>query len=194
MSAPVQLATVHPPTASADTTPAEADLVRASLAGEYGAFDRLVHLHARRVFNYLQQMTHHAQDAEDLAQQTFIKAHANLQHVDPARPFIAWLLTIARRTALNHFRSARQWEPVSPELPATEPSPARQAESRDTSEDLWAHARRTLSPREYEVLWLRFAEELSVADAARVTGLTQTHIKILVFRARNKLLDTPPAP
>jgi RNA polymerase sigma-70 factor (ECF subfamily) len=38
------------------------------------------------------------------------------------------------------------------------------------------------------VLWLRFAEELSVEETARVTGLTQTHVKVLVFRARQTLL------
>lgn len=181
-------------TASAAASPTEAELVRASVAGEAGAFDQLVHLHARRVFNYIYQMTRQAQDAEDLAQQTFIKAHASLGHFDPERPLIAWLLTIARRTALNHFRAARQWEPVSAELPADDPSPASQAESRDRTEDLWAHARRVLSPREFEVLWLRFAEVLSVADAARVANLTRTHVKILVFRARRKLPNTPFTP
>lgn len=172
----------------------EAELVHAAVAGEGMAFDALVQLHGSRVFHYIHQMTRQAQDAEDLTQQTFIKAFAHLHRVDTTRPLIGWLLTIARRTALNHFRSARQWEPVAEELPASGPSPAQQAEDHDRVADLWTHARRALSPREYEVLWLRFAENLSVAETARVVGLTQTHVKILVFRSRRTLMKTPFTP
>jgi RNA polymerase sigma-70 factor (ECF subfamily) len=179
---------------SADASSREAELIRATVAGDARAFEPIVHLYGRRVFTYLHQMTRQAQDAEDLAQQTFIKAYASLHRFDLSRPLIGWLLTIARRTALNHFRAARQWEPVSDEIPATELSPARQAEDRDRVDDLWSHARRMLTPREFEILWLRFAENLSVADTARVAGLTQTHVKILVFRARRKLMKTPLSP
>lgn len=177
--------------APAEASPAEAELIRATIAGDAQAFDALVHLYGRRVFSYIHQMTRQAQDAEDLAQQTFIKAYGNLHRFDTTRPFIGWLLTIARRTALNHFRSARHWEPVPETIATGEPTPAQQAEGRDQIDDLWAHARRVLSPREYEILWLRFSENLSVAEAARVAGLTQTHVKILVFRARRRLLKTP---
>lgn len=179
---------------SAAQNPAEAELVHAAVAGEGKAFEALVQLHGCRVFNYIHQMTRQAQDAEDLTQQTFIKAFTNLHRVDTTRPLIGWLLTIARRTALNHFRSARQWEPVADELPSTAPSPAQQVEERDRIDDLWAHARRVLSPREFEILWLRFAENLTVAETARVVGLTQTHVKILVFRSRRALMKTPSTP
>jgi RNA polymerase sigma-70 factor (ECF subfamily) len=45
-----------------------------------------------------------------------------------------------------------------------------------------------LSQREFEVLWLRFAEELSTEETARVAGLTKVHVKVIVFRARRQLL------
>ncbi len=181
-----------PQPATADA--GESGLVQAAVAGDDRAFEALVQLHGSRVFNYIHQMTRQAQDAEDLAQQTFIKAHAHLHRVDTTRPLIGWLLTIARRTALNHFRAARRWEPVAEDLPTTERSPAQQAEDHDRVSDLWTHARRVLGPREYEVLWLRFAENLSVAETARVVGLTQTHVKILVFRARRTLMKLPSTP
>ncbi|MBK8476026.1 MAG: sigma-70 family RNA polymerase sigma factor [Opitutaceae bacterium] len=180
--------------ASAADDPAEGALVRAAVAGEGKAFEALIQLHGNRVFNYIYQMTRQAQDAEDLTQQTFIKAFANLHRVDTTRPLIGWLLTIARRTALNHFRSVRHSEPVADELPSQELSPAQQAERRDRINDLWAHARRVLAPRDFEILWLRFAEDLSVAETARVVGLTQTHVKILVFRSRRTLIKTPFTP
>jgi RNA polymerase sigma-70 factor (ECF subfamily) len=168
--------------------PENATLVRAAAGGNVRAFEQLVHLHHRRVLNFVYQMTRHMQDAEDLTQQTFVKAFQHIHRVDAARPIINWLLTIARRTALNHFRSARKWEFMPAELPSDEPSPARQLEQQERSDNLWARARRVLSRREFEVLWLRFGEDMSTEDTARIAGLTKIHVKVLVHRARQHLL------
>ena len=85
----------------------DAEFVRAAAAGDARAFENLVQLHHRRVFNFVYQMTRQRQDAEDITQQTFVKAYQHIHRVDVARPIINWLLTIALRSALNHFRSAR---------------------------------------------------------------------------------------
>ena len=151
-------------------------------------------MHHRRVVNFLFHMARQREDAEDLTQQTFLKAFQNIHRVDSERPIVSWLLTIARRTALNHFRATRKWEFAPAELVSSEPSPARQVEARDRADDLWARARRTLSQREFEVLWLRFAEDLSTEETARIAGLTQIHVKVLVHRARQQLLKGEPRP
>lgn len=171
-----------------DAPPVEAELVNETLAGDGRAFGELVRLHSRRVFNFLNQMTRQPQDAEDLAQQTFIKAYKNLHRFDTSRPLAGWLLTIARRTALNHFRGAKHWDELPEELPADEPTPATVVEEHEEIDDIWAQARRQLSEKEYRVMWLRYGENLSIAETASAAGLTQTHVKILVFRARRRLL------
>ena len=152
------------------------------------AFDEIVRLHTPRIFNYVLHMTRHRQDAEDITQQTFIKAYKHLASFDPTRSFIAWLLTIARRSALNHFRSAKNFEPVAEETAAQDPTPDRQLEKRDQLDTLWAQAKRVLSEREFEILWLRYAEDMSLEDTARIAGITQTHTKIIAFRARQRLM------
>ena len=189
---PANAAALAPP--SVEPPADEAILVRATLGEDPRAFEKIVRLHSRRVFGFLYQMTRHHQDAEDLTQQTFLKAYQGLHRFDCRRPLINWLLTIARRNALNHFRSARKWESVPEETACTAPSPARCAEQKDLRENLWARARRVLSPREFEVLWLRFGEELSTEETARIVGLTQTHVKVLVYRARQQLLKADPSP
>lgn len=166
----------------------EADLVRRCQAGETRAFEEIVRLHTRRIFNFIHHMTRHRQDAEDLTQQTFLKAYHNLGRFDTRRPLINWLLTIARRTALNHFRSAKHWEIIPETLSCDAASPADRADTTDETDNLWARARRILSQREFEILWLRFGEELSTEETARVAGITKTHVKILVFRARKHLM------
>lgn len=176
------------PVSAEATTPDEARLIADAIGPNPRAFDELVRLHSRRVFNFLLQMTRQRQDAEDLAQQTFIKAFHNLHRFEPGRPLINWLLTIARRTALNHFRAAKKWEEVPEELASTGPSPAHVAEQGDQTDSLWARARRQLSQREFEIMWLRFAEEMSIEETAKVAGLTQTHVKVIIFRARRRLM------
>jgi RNA polymerase sigma-70 factor (ECF subfamily) len=166
----------------------EARLVQATLGADPRAFEEIVHRHSRRVFTFLHHFARHRQDAEDLTQQTFLKAYQNLHRFDCNRPLINWLLTIARRTALNHFRAAKKWEAVPETTACPAPSPADRAEDKDDTDSLWARARRILSPREFEVLWLRFAEEMSTEETARIAGITQTHVKVLVYRARQQLL------
>lgn len=167
---------------------AEIALIRDCQSGSMRAFEELVRIHTPRVFNFLVHMTRHRQDAEDLAQQTFLKAYHNLHRFDTSRPLINWLLTIARRTALNHFRSAKKWESLPETLSCDTTSPAQSTESSDETDSLWSRARRLLSQREFEVMWLRFGEDMSTEETARVAGITQTHVKILVYRARQHLM------
>src|SRR4051812_46809710 len=89
-----------PSAGPAEPCAAEAALIRDAAAGDTRAFGELVHTHHRRVFNFLNQMTRQHQDAEDLTQQTFVKAFHHLARFDQQRPLINWLLTIARNSAL----------------------------------------------------------------------------------------------
>ena len=179
---------VSSPDNAAEASAAEAEVVRAAASGDARAFDQLVETHHRRVLSYLCNMVRHRQDAEDLTQQTFLKAYRHLGTFDCARPLINWLLTIARRTALNHFRDHKKWEHMPADLESDVPSPARQVEHEDHAQSLWARARELLAPREFEVLWLRFSEEMSTKETARIMDLTQIHVKVLVHRARQQLL------
>jgi len=173
------------------TSSEEAGLVRETLAGDGQAFERLVRMHSPRLFRFLYQLT---RSREDAAQQTFVKAYRHLHRFDPERPFIHWLLTIGRRTALNHFRAAKKSEPFTEEAPSSDPTPAENAEFRDQSENLWRRAQSILPRRDFEIMWLRFGEDLSIEDTARVAGLTRTYVKVIVFRARRALLKAIATP
>jgi len=173
-----------PPEAFGD----EAALVRAAASGNTGAFEELVRSHHRRVYNFLYHMTRQHHDAEDLAQQTFIKAFHHLARFDARRPLINWLLVIARNNALNFFRSTRTWEEIPSDAASGTPSPAHLAEEKERTANIWEKARARLSQREFEVMWLRFAEERSTEETAKIVGLTKIHVKVLVFRARQALL------
>jgi RNA polymerase sigma-70 factor (ECF subfamily) len=174
----------------ASVTAEERELIQESLEGSASAAREIVRLHHRRIFAFICRMTRQPQDAEDITQETFIKAFKSLHRFDTRRPLINWLFTIARRTALNHFRAARPSVTIPENTPSAQPSPATQAEERDEISDVWERARKLLSPREFEVMWLRFGENLSIEETVRLTGLTNPHVKVLVFRARQRLLQT----
>ena len=171
-----------------EVSASESALVRQAAAGDAVGFEQIVRLHSSRIFNFVHQMTRQRQDAEDLVQQTFIKAYHNLHRFDGNRPIINWLLTIARRSTLNHFRSSKRWDEVPESAASNDPSPATNAEQQEEKENLWADARRLLSQREFEILWLRFGEDLSIEETARIAGLTQTHVKVIVYRAKQHLM------
>lgn len=172
----------------------ERELIREAIDGSASAAREIVRLHHRRIFSFICRMTRQSQDAEDITQETFIKAFRSLHRFDTRRPLVNWLFTIARRTALNHFRSARNWVSLPEDTASPQLSPASRVEESDQIDDLWERARRELPPREFEVMWLRFGENLSIEETARITGLTNSNIKILVFRSRQRMLQTTAQP
>ncbi len=167
----------------------EAAHIRETLAGNPRAFGVLVQIHHRRIYNFLYQLLRHREDAEDLTQQTFLKAFQNLHRFQRERPLVNWLLTIARHAAYNHCRDRKRWTELSAEVPAAEPGPADTAEKTDGTANLWDRARARLTARDFEILWLRFGDGLSIDETAQIVGLTKTHVKVIVHRARKHLLE-----
>jgi RNA polymerase sigma-70 factor (ECF subfamily) len=170
---------------SGDATTSE-ELARRAGAGCADSFTALVARHGAGVFNYLLRMTGNPHDAEDLTQETFLKVFRSLGRADAPVAFTAWLFTIARRTALNHFRAARPVEELDPETASGTPDPAAIAAATEDRRSLWALAKR-LKRRQFEALWLRYAEGLSVKEVARVMRLHSIHVRVLLHRGRQRL-------
>lgn len=167
--------------------PSDEELARSAQAGVMASFEELVWRYEGRVLRFLQQSCRNEADAADLTQETFVAAYVNLARFDPERSFATWLFTIARRKLIDHLRAKRPAD-ASP-LPerADEDDPAVQLERRDEQEALWNVARSVLTPIQFEALWLRYVEDMSVAQIARVLGRLQPHVKVILFRARAAL-------
>ena len=150
------------------------------------AFELLVSRHERQLFNYLHQLTRNQHDAEDLVQETFIKAYRGLHRYDASFAFVTWLFTIAKRTAYSHFRSAGRAQEHPPDDQVDRTNPSTVLEEKDESDLLWTLARR-LKQNQYEALWLRYGEGFSVAEIARIMSTNQIHVKVLLHRARATL-------
>ena len=111
-------------------------------AGRPEACAELVHAHYQRVYRFLVHLTHDVHQAEDLTQETFLKAFHGLDRFNSANAFSTWLFTIAKRTAYNHFRGMKRYEELSPESEADLDDPSVLLEQKDEKLSLWDLARK----------------------------------------------------
>lgn len=157
-------------------------------AGSLACFEELVYRYEKRVFHFLRLKVAQPQDAEDLTQRTFIAAYRAIDKYKPKHRFVTWLFTIARRQAISHYRARRPTEPLLAE-PIDARTPDAPLAGRDEAGRLWSLARGALPENQVAVLWLHYAEDLSVKEIAAAMKKTASHVKVLLHRGRNRLGD-----
>jgi len=165
----------------------EARIIVRAWRGDRAAFADLVERYWQRLFRWLFHLTRDRHAAEDLAQETFLRAFAHLNRFQPGTNFAAWIFRIAHNAFANQCRAARKREPLPEELYDRGPGPVEEAVSREGVEDV-ARAVQQL-PTDYRAaLLLRVEEELSFRQIADVLGLTEETARWRVFKARQKLV------
>tara|TARA_B110000037_G_scaffold159083_1_gene179485 strand:+ start:649 stop:1236 length:588 start_codon:yes stop_codon:yes gene_type:complete len=153
---------------------------------ELPSFELLVQQHQAKIYNFIYRYTRNREDAEDLVQDTFVKAFRFLHRYDSKYPFASWLFTIARRTVYNHYRSSKTTESIEFDIVDQASTPDKMAEQADTKDSIWTLAKQ-LKADQQEVLVLKYSDDLSVKEIALIMNKSATNIKILLFRARNQL-------
>ncbi|MBN1126034.1 MAG: RNA polymerase sigma factor [Sedimentisphaerales bacterium] len=162
----------------------EADLVRAAQQGCSASFSELVDRYSPRLLRFLRRRTGHFGDAEDLTQETFVRMYRNLHEYRNLASFSTWVFTIASRLAVTHLRRKRV-RAVVPirDIPAKRPEPHQIIEQKEQSDQLWILTEQ-LPNNQKQALELHYAGQLSIRETAKVMGKSQTHVKVLLFRAR----------
>lgn len=161
------------------------ELARRSQQGCRASFAELVERYAVPLLRFLHHQTNHVHDAEDLVQDTFVRAYGNIDRYRSSYKFSTWLFTIARRLASSRFRSLRRPQVVA-ETASADPGPHEAMAQREAKRSLW-DAARGLSANQYRVLRLRYAEDMSIKEIAQVMGKSQVSVKVLLCRARTQL-------
>jgi RNA polymerase sigma-70 factor (ECF subfamily) len=175
----------------------DAELAGRVLAGSDAAARELVRRYERPVFNLIVRMVRDPALAEDLAQETFVKALTHLATYDSTHKFASWLLKIAHNTTIDYLRRPRP--PVSSiddenasgafdSLNSTTPSPLALAERSELAALLDVAIDR-LRPEYRQVVILRCQEDLSYEEIAEVLGLPMGTVKSYLHRARAELAD-----
>lgn len=162
-------------------------------AGDPASFDELVARLRGPLVAFLSQRLAHRADADDVAQETFLRAYRHIDSYDPQRRFSTWLFAIGKNVAASHRAADRRRDEVTRASgeEAVVPSEAAPGEGAAEAEagETWSRARRLLSAEQYRALWLRYARDLSIREVARELGRTQVATKVMLFRARKRLLD-----
>jgi len=173
------------------TEPEDHELVARVVAGDRGAFRPLVDRHGSRVFGLCLALLRHRQDAEDAAQDAFLKAFRAIHRFDPRFPFPAWMLKIATNVCRDRMRRRRR-EPVPLEAAGmAEPAaaPAEEADPREADRLLClvGQAVEALEPDYRAVFHLYHREQRSYADIAVILDRPMGTVKTQLHRARRRV-------
>jgi RNA polymerase sigma-70 factor (ECF subfamily) len=165
----------------------DALLAQRCLCNDVNAFNDLIERYKRQVFSLIYRLVQNPSDAEDLAQETFIKAFRNLSSYDTQYAFHTWLFKITHNTTIDFLRKNKTWlvsiDEDSIEIEDAEPSPEEHMEIALRSE--LVEKVLTAVPAPYrEVLILRYQQEIPCAEIAMILGIPEGTVKVRLFRAR----------
>ena len=167
------LRTLAPPLAP---VPATEELARTARGGDRNAFEALVRRYQRRVFGLAYQHLRDPDEAQDLAQEVFVRLYRNLGHYDPERPFEPWFWRLAGNVAVNYCRRRR-----APSLELKEDSASRDADPDKVPLEL---AVASLDESLRLPLLLHYHADLPVEEVAASLGLSVSGVKSRLHRAR----------
>ncbi len=176
------------------TAPTDRDLIVRTRRGDGGAFSELVTRYQTNVFNVCYRILHERGEAEDLTQETFMRAYNRLEQFDLEREFGPWVRRVAANLCLNHLESQKVTAPLDEDRDADESQrPERQVEVRERSEQIRG-ALASLPPHYRVVVELRHYQELSYDEIVAELKIPLSDVKSHLFRARKLLAEKLHAP
>jgi RNA polymerase sigma-70 factor, ECF subfamily len=169
----------------------ESEWLSRALRGDHEAFSRLVETYQNPVYNLCYRMLGNANDAEDAAQETFLRAYNGLKRYDRQRSFSTWLLSIAahycidqirrRRFTIMSFEELPQFDPPD-QGPGPESYLVRKQKQRQVQALL-----ENLTPQDRAAVVLRYWYDLSYEEIGESLSLTVSAVKSRLHRARREL-------
>lgn len=174
------------------TTNTDQELIEKTLRGETAAFGQLVKRYESYVFTIVIRMVKNRVLAEEVSQDTFLKAYESLSSFRGDSKFSSWLYRIAYRKALDQLRKNKKHqtmelvEDISEGKMGHLDDALNRLETKERTAKIQA-CLMELPEDETALITLYYYEELSVKEIAEITKLTSDNIKIKLYRARKKL-------
>jgi RNA polymerase sigma factor (sigma-70 family) len=175
--------------------PADTDIIGRVLKGEQNAYSVLVDRYRNFVFTIVLRYIPLREDAEEVAQDVFVKTYRSLTDFKGNSKFSTWLYTIATTTALSFLRKTKtvvhslNSENIHQSaVNLNSHMTANQVETKSRSE-LVNNAIRLLNGEDAEIITLFYNAEQSIDEIARVLGILPNNVKIKLYRARTKLKE-----
>lgn len=178
----------------------EARLIREAQEGNRQSFETLLRLYDRHVFAIIGSFLRRKQDAEDLAQDVFLKAYLAIRRFRPGAPFAPWLRRITVNTCYDHLRKTRRRSEITftdlgesdrdvMHILMQQGSPSIGTESGDqvAARDLAEQILAGLAPKDRLVITLREVHGLEIAEIADAIGCSRAAAKVRLWRARRAM-------
>lgn len=167
----------------------EAEWIRAAQNGDRSSFARLIDVYWDRLYRWLYHLTRDRHTAEDLTQETFLRALAAVKSFRPGSNFRAWVFRIGHNNFVNQKRSERRTKHQLPDDAAA--AEVGTAESAAENREVLEVVNRAVAdlPSDFRAaLLLRVEEGLSFREVAKVLNTTEETARWRVFKARQKLM------
>ncbi|MCB9337136.1 MAG: sigma-70 family RNA polymerase sigma factor [Lewinellaceae bacterium] len=167
-------------------------LITATLRGDQASFRVLVERYQDYVFTVANKVLRNREEAEEAAQDTFVKAYRALAGFEQRSRFSTWLYQIAWRAAIDRQRLKKlNSQSIDDnnsflQIGDREPTPEEHLQQKNTKA-LVHHALSQMKPEDASLLAFYYLQEQSVKEISEITGLTESNIKVKLFRLRDAL-------
>src|SRR5688572_8857913 len=168
----------------------QSKIVQRAIRGDSEAFSALFDQYFNAIYRYLVSLSGDSDTADDLAQETFIRAYRNLHRLGPPYAIRPWLYRIAHNVFITHVKGRKSTISLDPDLPlaSDEPSPEHQVMASDWAGPVGSALKR-LPPTHREALMLREIEGFQYNDIAEIMGVSLDNVKVVLHRARASFKD-----
>jgi len=164
------------------------------LEGSINAYSYIIDKHKDKAFNLAYRICGNREDAEEIAQDGFLKAFKSLKNFKMQSSFATWLYRIVYNTAISLVRTKKKGVLSLEDFPADAIDFLRYGTSKEEAENdfrnsLVNFALQKINIEERGLISLYYYDEMSTEEIAAVTGISRSNIKVKLFRARQKMLE-----
>lgn len=163
----------------------DVEMVQRAASGERTAFEAIVKRYSRPLSEFAAVKTNTIQDAEDIVQETFLRAYLNLNAFDTRYSLKNWLFTIAYRLIISGYRKKQMRTVDNGTLLSVADTPEKTAASMDW---VWETAMEMGEPI-HTILWLRYKQDMDISQIAAVMNKSKIGVRVLLHRARRRLAE-----
>jgi len=166
----------------------EKELIKSVQSGNVKAFSELVNRHKNMVYSLALKMIGNIEDAEEVAQDSFVKAFKSIKQFKGQSKFSTWLYRIAYFTAINHLRKNKMLTaPIDMSTFSNDDKSAIEQLNQEDQKNYIKKALNYLKPIERTLITLFYLDEFSNKEIEKITGLTSSNVKVTLMRTRKKL-------
>ena len=164
------------------------------LAGKISAFSYIVDRHKDRAYNLAFRICGNHEEAEEIAQDSFLKAYRSLKGFKMKSSFATWLYRIVYNTAISYVRIKKRGILSLEDFPADATdfigsNPGEEEAEKQYRSSLINFALQKINDEERGLISLYYYEEMSTGEISDVTGISKSNIKVKLFRARQKMIE-----